>query len=110
MQQALPTQHDARSDHDIFTGPGWNVGFRRAFTENKSERVWLKDMWERSQSLAAQQGFHLPTFEEFETNGMYRLPEEPRVRDWMANIRENPERSPLETPSGKLELYSANNC
>jgi biotin/methionine sulfoxide reductase len=57
--------------------------------------------------LAAEQGFHLPTFEEFESNGMYRLPEEPRVRDWMANFRENPERSPLQTPSGKLELYSA---
>jgi biotin/methionine sulfoxide reductase len=107
MQPALPPQHDARSDHDIFTGLAGMLGFAEAFTENKSEREWLKDMWERSQSLAAQQGFHLPTFEEFESNGMYRLPEEPRVRDWMANFRENPERSPLETPSGKLELYSA---
>ena len=107
MQQALPPQHDARSDHEIFAGLAGVLGFAEAFTENKSEREWLKDMWERSQTLAAQQGFHLPTFEEFESNGMYRLPEEPRVRDWMANFRENPERSPLQTPSGKLELYSA---
>ena len=107
MQQALPPQFDARSDHAIFAGLASVLGIAEAFTENKSERDWLKDMWMRSQSLAEQQGFTLPTFEEFESKGLYRLPEEPRVRDWMTNFRENPKRSPLGTPSGKLELYSA---
>lgn len=107
MQQALPPQHDARSDHEIFTGLARVLGFAEAFTENKSERDWLRDMWERSQSSAKQQGFQLPTFEEFEAKGIYRLPEEHRVRDWMADFRESPELSPLQTPSGKLELYSA---
>ena len=107
MQQALPQQFDARSDHAIFAGLASVLGIAEAFTENKSERDWLKDMWMRSQNLAEQQGFTLPTFEEFESKGLYRLPEEPRVRDWMTNFRENPKRSPLGTPSGKLELYSA---
>lgn len=107
MQPALAPQHDARSDHEIFSGLAEQLGFLQAFTENKTERQWLQDMWQRSSDLALQQGFCLPSFEEWEEAGVYRLPDEPRNRDWLADFRENCDRFPLSTPSGKLELFSS---
>ena len=106
MQQALPPQHEARSDHEIFVGLAERLGFAEAFTDNKDEQQWLRDMWQRSQQAAEQQGFQLPSFDVFQTQGIYRLPDEPRVQDWLANFRSNPEKFPLGTPSGKLELFS----
>ena len=106
MQQAIPPQHQAKSDHEIFAGLAKWLGFNEAFTENKTERQWLEDMWQRSAALATQQGFSLPTFEQWEKAGIYRLPDEPRTKDWMADFRSDPNSSPLTTPSGKLELYS----
>lgn len=107
MQQALPPQHEAKSDHQIFAGLAEVLGFAEGFTENKNEEQWLRHMWERAAELARQQNFSLPTFEDFEAAGSCRLPHQPRVRDWMADFRESPEASPLNTPSGKLELHSA---
>jgi biotin/methionine sulfoxide reductase len=106
MQQAILPQHEARSDHEIFAGLADRLGFAGAFTENKTERQWLEDMWQRSSALAAQQGFELPSFEQWERAGVYRLPDEPRTKDWMADFRSDPKAFPLATPSGKLELYS----
>lgn len=107
MQQAIAPQHQARSDYQIFGGLAAKLGFEAEFTENKSERQWLEDMWQRSAALASKQGFALPTFAEWEKAGIYRLPDEPRTRDWMADFRKDPVKAPLATPSGKLELFSA---
>ena len=106
MEQAIAPQHEARSDHQIFSGLAAKLGFEAAFTENKSERQWIEDMWQRSADLASTQGFSIPTFAEWEKAGIYRLPDEPRTRDWMADFRLDPTAAPLATPSGKLELFS----
>ena len=106
MQQAIAPQHEARADHEIFAGLAQVLGFADAFTENKTEREWIQDIWQRSQTIAQQQGFELPPFAQWEAEGVYRLPNAPRVRDWLADFREDPVRFPLATPSGKLELYS----
>ena len=57
MERAIPPQHEARSDHQIFSGLAAKLGFEAAFTENKSERQWIEDMWQRSADLASTQGF-----------------------------------------------------
>ena len=101
MQQAIKPQHEARSDHEIFAGLAAVLGFAEAFIENKNEREWIEDIWQRSQVMAQEQGFELPSFEDWESEGVYQLPHEPRVRDWLANFREDPAHFPLETPSGK---------
>ena len=105
MQQALPPQYDARSDHEIFAGLARALGLLRLSRKTKVNAIG-SEICGSVPKLAERQGFQLPTFEEFEAKGIYRLPEEPRVRDWMADFRESPELSPLQTPSGKLELYS----
>ena len=106
MQQVLPVQGQARSDHQIFAGLAAQLGFHDAFTEGRTERQWLQKLWQDSQPRAAQQGFELPDFDEFVAAGQYKLPPRARREFWLANFRADPEGQPLATPSGKLELYS----
>ena len=106
MQQVLPVQGQARSDHQIFAGLAAQLGFHDAFTEGRTERQWLQKLWQDSQPRAAQQGFELPDFDEFVAAGQYKLPPKARREFWLANFRADPEAQPLATPSGKLELYS----
>ena len=106
MQQVLPVQGEARSDHEIFAGLAEQLGFRDAFTEGRTERQWLQKLWQDSQQRAAEQGFELPEFDEFVQEGQYKLPARDRREYWLADFRADPEAQPLATPSGKLELYS----
>ena len=106
MQAALPPQHQARSDHEIFAGLANRMGIGEKFSEGRSEREWLQDMWHRSSELAAREHFTLPSFEEFWSAGIFRLPESGQRPVWLANFRSDPIRYPLKTPSGKIELFS----
>ena len=106
MQQVLPVQGQARSDHEIFAGLAAQLGFHDAFTEGRTEREWLQKLWQDSQPRAVQQGFELPDFDEFVAAGQYKLPPRARREYWLADFRADPKAQPLATPSGKLELYS----
>ncbi len=106
MEAAIPPQHNARSDHEIFKGLAENLGFCDAFTEGKTDREWLADMWHRSQTLAEQQGFTLPTFEQFWETKKHRIPDESKRKIWLGAFRQDPEKNRLATPSGKLEIFS----
>ena len=106
MEQALPVQGQARSDHEILAGLAAQLGIYDAFTEGRSERQWLQKLWQDSQLRAVEQGFELPDFEQFVGAGQYKLPPRDRREYWLADFRADPQGHPLATPSGKLELYS----
>ncbi len=106
MQRALPPQAEARSDHEIFTGLAAKLGFAEAFTEGLTEREWLQKLWQESQRRAREQGFELPEFEEFVVAGEYKLPPKESRDHWLAEFRADPQKHPVSTPSGKLELFS----
>lgn len=106
METAIPPQHEARSDHEIFKGLAARMGLEEAFTEGKNEREWLADMWQRSQAQALKEGFELPGFDEFWAQKQVRIPPpEPRAT-WMGNFRADPVAHKLSTPSGRIEIFS----
>lgn len=106
MERAIPPQNEARSDHAIFKGLAARLDVLEAFTEGRTEREWLANLWERSQSTAAKQGFELPPFDEFWRERKYKLPEEPGRIEWLSRFRSDPVAHRLATPSGKIELFS----
>jgi biotin/methionine sulfoxide reductase len=64
-------------------------------------------MWDASRTRAGNAGFELPDFDSFWAAGMHKIPDlEPRG-DWLADFRADPQRHPLSTPSGKIEIFSA---
>ena len=106
MERAIAPQHEARSDHEIFRGLSERLGVLEAFTEGRTEREWLANMWERSAQSAEKQGIELPSFDEFWKEGIYQLPEPEGRKSWLKDFRANPEQYALNTPSGKIELFS----
>ena len=107
MEVAIPPQHDARSDHLIFSGLAERLGVKEEFTEGRSEMEWLRNMWERSAKAAQEQGFSLPEFDEFVAQKEFRIPEENDRLPWLSEFKLDPDGHPLRsTPSGKIELYS----
>lgn len=106
MQRALPPQHEARSDHEIFQGLADSLGVGDAFGEGRSELEWLKHMWQTSVARAEKQGLELPVFDEFWQAKSYRLPEVASRPVWLAGFRANPQTNKLQTPSGKIEIFS----
>ena len=105
MDKALPVFGQARSDHEIFLGLSRCLGLESEFTEGKSETQWMKEMWLRSQERAAKEGFEIPDYEEFLERKWIRLPDQ-EFPCWLKGFRDNPEENKLNTPSGKIEIFS----
>lgn len=106
MERAIPPQHDARSDHDIFCGLSERLGLLEDFNQGRTDREWLADMWQRSDEAARKQGFELPPFDAFWGEKSYRIPEPEQRPVWLAAFRADPAAHPLSTPSGRIEITS----
>ncbi len=87
----------ARSDYDIFCGLAELLGFGAEFSEGRSAPEWVR-------KCIAQSEIDDP--EAFMRSGIYRGREEDRVG--LADFAADPERFPLRTPSGKVEIASEN--
>ena len=106
MDQVLPKFGDCKTDYDIFAGIARQLGFEAQFTEGRTEGEWIQEMFERTRARSLEEGTPFPTYEEFLQKGHMRAqaPEKPGIL--LEPYRLDPERFPLKTPSGKIEIFS----
>ncbi|MGH9093994.1 MAG: molybdopterin dinucleotide binding domain-containing protein, partial [Acidimicrobiales bacterium] len=107
MQQALPPYGEARNDHDIFAGLADRLGMGADFREGRDTDGWLRHLWDRWTERLSAAGLAAPTFDEFWAAGQMPLDSSDDDRVYLADFRADPDRHPLRTPSGRIELYSA---
>jgi molybdopterin guanine dinucleotide-containing S/N-oxide reductase-like protein len=94
---------ESRSDYEVVCLIAEKLGLLDKYTENKSVQEWIKCGWENS-GLKEQ-----ISYQELKEKGYYVIPTDP---DWgkypagMKDFYEEPDRHPLQTPSGKIEIYS----
>jgi biotin/methionine sulfoxide reductase len=93
----------SRDDYTTFAALARRLGFGEQFTENRSAREWLRHMYEE---WSAHVDFDAPTFEEFWAAGSLRLPTETGL-SLLADFRDDPVAHRLGTPSGRIEIFSA---
>ena len=105
MRQAVAPLHESRHDSDIFALLADRLRVREAFTEGRTEMEWIAHLYETSRADAATQGIALPAFDEFWARGSAEI--EPTSCVLLEDFRRDPERHPLRTPSGRIELFSA---
>jgi len=106
MKQAIDPVGSARNDHTIFAELAGRLGFGAEFTENRDERQWLEHLYEACRPNAARMGVELPDFAAFWQQEFLALPEpDPTIA--LADFRADPEHHRLDTPSGRIEIYSA---
>ena len=63
-------------------------------------------MYEVARQQVSERQIQMPSFEEFWRDGQFEFPAPQKVPVLFEEFRANPEKNPLTTPSGKIELYS----
>ncbi|MGG5819771.1 molybdopterin-dependent oxidoreductase [Falsiroseomonas sp. HW251] len=106
MHQAIAPVGQARNDADILADIADALGYRAAFTEQRDEMAWLQHLFGRWRQACAAQGIEVPDFAEFWDQGYVeiRAPAVPYTQ--FADFRADPRANPLNTPSGKVEIFS----
>lgn len=107
MGQAIQPVGQARDDHEILRAIAARMGVEDAFTEGRTAEEWQRWLWDLSRQRAASDGVELPDWERFTQDGWVKVPVPEAPSIMMEAFRRDPEANPLETPSGKIEIFSA---
>lgn len=108
MPKLIPPVGEARDDHDIFAGLAERLGDREVFTEGRTSAEWISDLYKEFRDLASEQNVEVPDLETLKNMNWVRLsvgsgsPNHPLFTPF----REDPDGAPLDTPSGKIEIFS----
>jgi biotin/methionine sulfoxide reductase len=106
MHQAIQPVAGARNDFDIFRELAARLGFERKFTEGRTEKEWIRVIYSRARGANLEAGIQLPDFETFWQHGYAEQPRPTTPYVLFAEFRANPVAHRLDTPSGRIELYS----
>ncbi|MBB6481425.1 molybdopterin-containing oxidoreductase family protein [Spirochaeta isovalerica] len=85
----------SKNDYEIFCELARRMGFESEFSEGKSEEQWLEEFLDHSE---------IDDREKFKTEGIYIGKD--RERTALADFFSNPEKHPLNTESGRIEIAS----
>jgi biotin/methionine sulfoxide reductase len=107
MHRAVAPYREARDDHEIFAGLAERLGIAEAFTEGRSARQWLEQIYEPTRRALAERGVNAPAFDEFWEDGELILPTLPADGGILRAFRRDSDAAPLPTPSGRIEIASA---
>ncbi len=95
---------ETKSDYQICAELAGKFGVREEFTQSRSEKDWIEWAVERYKNTRFPD---IPDLDKMtaENTGLYTLPvTKPAVA--FAGFREDPATNPLNTPSGKIEIFS----
>lgn len=106
MHKAVEPFGEARNDHDIFAALAARLGFAPEFTKGRDERAWLEALYAQWQGRIAKAGLTAPPFAEFWETGHVEMPERSAEPVFLADFRADPATHPLDTPSGRIEIWS----
>jgi len=107
MRKVVEPYAQSRSDFEIFTGIAEQLGFADEFTEGRDEMEWVSFLYEQTRANAAEKEISLPVFDEFWAGQQMTV--EAQVPDSqfpLEQFRDDPQAHPLDTPSGKIEIFS----
>ncbi|NJB67565.1 anaerobic dimethyl sulfoxide reductase subunit A [Desulfobaculum xiamenense] len=102
-RKAVEPLFESRSIYDICAAVAKRLGVGEAYTEGRDRAGWLAHLYEESRRLLP--GLPERMDDAFDT-GIFRMrdPEAPRVP--YAAFRRDPVANPLDTPSGRIEIFS----
>jgi len=107
MHKVVEPFAGARDDYAIFAALAERLDDGGAFTEGRSSDAWLGWAWEKISGRLAERGIPVPAYQDFRAQGYLRMPEPEKDHVMLAGFRADPVAHPLATPSGRIELFSA---
>jgi biotin/methionine sulfoxide reductase len=106
MKQLVPPQGQARNEFDYMSDIADALGVRPRYTQQRDEAAWLRAMYGRAREVYARMDVVIPDFDTFWELGFLEIPEPETPFVAFRAFRANPEASKLNTPSGRIELFS----
>ncbi|MGQ0804147.1 MAG: molybdopterin-dependent oxidoreductase [Actinomycetota bacterium] len=106
MPRAIAPVGEARDDYEAFSELAKRLDVWHEFTEGRSARSWLEHIYERFRADAAGHHNVVAPFHEFWDTGEARLPISSDDHTLFDRFRADPEARKLDTPSGRIELFS----
>ncbi|EID80906.1 MULTISPECIES: molybdopterin-dependent oxidoreductase [Rhodococcus] len=106
MHAAVGPYADAQDDYDTFAAVARKLGVGEKFTEGRSSEQWLEHLYGQWRDFVRADGGAAPSFDDFWTQGHVRM----RTEDDLilfGDFRADPVKFPLATPSGRIEIFSA---
>ncbi len=103
VDKAIEPLYDAKSHYDMCALLATKMGIDQEFTEGRTQAQWRSHLIDETRKEVP----NLWSEEKFHEKGVFRIvnPEGTLVSN--KDFREDPEANPLETPSGKIEIYSS---
>ncbi len=98
--QAIEPLAEARPIYDICLDMAKLLGTEQEYSGGKTREEWLR----ASIDASRENDPDLPTYDEWKEMGIYRTNYGSEIA--LKDFREDPEGNPLDTPSGKIEVYS----
>jgi biotin/methionine sulfoxide reductase len=97
----------SRSDYDVFCGLAERLGALERFAEGRSEEDWLRHLYSDAVLSAGTQQVELPPFDEFWEGEGVEIAPPTCWPDLLQHFVADPRAHPLNTPSGRIEIYSS---
>jgi biotin/methionine sulfoxide reductase len=107
MHKAAEPPGEVRSDYEVFAQLAGRLGIGERFTEGRTADEWVRELYERTRRRLRADGAELPPFDDLWRLGHVTTPPPDRpAAGSFAALRADPQANPLETPSGRIELFS----
>lgn len=107
MRRIVAPHGEARDDYAIFCELARRLGKLEQFSEGRSALEGVQDLYERTRRAWQQQDVQLPDFDTFWEKGELTLKQGEDDGGMLRAFRNDPEKNPLPTPSGKVQVSSA---
>ncbi|ELY4596732.1 molybdopterin-dependent oxidoreductase [Cronobacter sakazakii] len=101
--QAIAPRFECRTIYDITSALAVRMGVGDTFTEGRTQEGWLRHLYAQSRRAIPE----LPDFDTFRQQGIFKLRDPQGHHVAYQAFRENPAATPLDTLSGKIEIYSS---
>ncbi|VAW20297.1 Trimethylamine-N-oxide reductase, TorZ [hydrothermal vent metagenome] len=109
MHKLIESQHQSKSDYEIFAAIAEKLGFGDKYTEGKTEMDWIRSFYDEAQTDGKKKGINMPDFETFwERDEVFEFPIPNTAKDYVrySEFRADPIANALGTPSGKIHIFS----
>ena len=108
MPKLIEPVGEAKNDYTIFSELSQKLGFHEEFTEGKNDGEWIEHLYNDFQVFMEKSGTQCPSLDELKDKSWITLPVAGKefASIPFQEFRKNPEESPLQTPSGKIEIFS----
>ncbi|MBU9815211.1 dimethylsulfoxide reductase subunit A [Rahnella sp. C60] len=101
--QVITPRFQCKNIYEMTSELSRRMGVEQQFTEGRTQEEWLRHLYQQSREALPE----LPDFDTFRKQGIFKKRDPDLHHVAYKAFREDPVVNPLNTPSGKIEIYSA---